>query len=176
MKKILIYICLFITFIFIYILHSNFFTWFNIAGVQPNLFIILILFCGLFTGKMSGLICGVISGILLDLFIHTSVLIDPIMFGTTGFIIGKLAKNFSKENRFNIMIMVVATTLFYEIGAYILKILIYNVQLELFAFIKIIFIECFYNAMITIIIYPIIQYFGQKIENVLFGNKILRYF
>lgn len=175
-KKVLIYICLFITFIFIYILQSNFFTWFNIAGVQPNLFVILILFCGLFTGKISGLICGTISGILLDLFIHTNVLIAPIMLGATGFIIGMIAKSFSKESRFNIMIMVVATTFVYEIGTYILKMLIESVQLELMAFIKVVFIECFYNAMLTIIIYPIIQYFGPKIENKIFGDKILRYF
>lgn len=175
-KKILIYICLFITFIFIYILQSNFFTWFNIAGVQPNLFVILILFCGLFTGKISGLICGVISGILLDLFMHTSVLIEPIMLGAIGFIIGMVAKNFSKESRLNIMIMVVATTLVYGTGAYILKMLTENVQLELLAFIKIILIEAFYNAMITIIIYPIINYFGPKVENKIFGDKILRYF
>lgn len=176
MKKVLIYIGIFITFIFIYLLQSNLFTWFNIAGVQPNLFIILILFCGLFTGKISGLICGVIFGILLDLFIHTSVIIEPIMLGILGFASGLLAKNFSKENRLNIMIMVIATTVTYEIGVYTLKVLINSLQLELLGFIKIVFIEIIYNAMITIIIYPMIQYFGPKIEEKLFGNKILRYF
>lgn len=113
---------------------------------------------------------------MLDLFIQTSVLIEPIMLGIVGFVSGIVSKNFSKENRFNIMIMVLATTFFYEIGVYILKIISFSVQFELIPFIKIIFIECFYNAMITIIIYPLIQYFGQKIENKFFGNKILRYF
>lgn len=176
MKKVLIYIGIFITFIFIYLLHSNLFTWFNIAGVQPNLFIILILFCGLFTGKMSGLVCGVIFGILLDLFLQTSVIIEPIMLGILGFASGILAKNFSKENRLNIMIMVISTTFIYETGVYTLKILINSLQLELLGFIKIVFIEALYNAMITIIIYPIIQYFGLKIEDKLFGTKMLRYF
>lgn len=176
MKKVLIYIGIFITFILIYLLQSNLFTWFNIAGVQPNLFIILILFCGLFTGKISGLVCGVLFGILLDLFVQTNVIIEPIMLGALGFASGILAKNFSKENRFNIMIMVVATTFAYETGAYTLKLLMNSLQLELFAFIKVILIEAFYNAMITIIIYPIIQHFGPKIEEKLFGNKILRYF
>lgn len=176
MKKVLVYIGIFITFIFIYLLQSNLFTWFNIAGIQPNLFVILILFCGLFTGKISGLICGVIFGILIDLFVQTSVVIEPIMLGALGFASGILAKNFSKENRLNIMIMVIATTFTYEIGVYTLKILMNGLQLELFAFIKVIFIEVLYNAMITIIIYPIIQHFGPKVEEKLFGNKILRYF
>lgn len=176
MKKVLIYIGIFITFIIIYLLQSNLFTWFNIAGIRPNLFVILILFCGLFTGKSSGLICGVITGILLDLFLETKVIIGPVMFGIIGFASGILSKIFSKENRFNIMIMVIASTFAYETGVYILKILLNGVELEFFPFIKVIFIECFFNAMLTIIIYPIFQYFGLKIEDKLFGNKILRYF
>lgn len=176
MKKVLIYIILFIAFIFIYILQSNLFTWFNIAGVQPNLFIILILFCGLFIGKFPGLICGVISGILIDLFVQTSVIIEPIMLGTLGFASGMLAKDFSKENKFNIMIMVIAATASYETGVYILKMITQSVQLEILPFLKIIFIECIYNAMITIIIYPLIQFLGRKVEKIMMGNKISRYF
>lgn len=130
----------------------------------------------MFTGKISGLVCGAISGIFLDLFIETSIIIEPIMFGIIGFISGILAKNFSKENKLNIMIMVTITTLCYETGVYILRIFLFSIQFEILPFIKIILIECFYNAMITIIIYPIMQYFGQKIEENIFENKILRYF
>lgn len=176
MKKVLIYISLFFTFILIYILQSNVFTWFNIMGVKPNLFVVLILFCGLFTGKKSGLICGVIFGILIDLFIQTRVIIEPIMLGALGFTSGVLVKNFSKENRLNIMIIVIGATLVYETGVYILQILLNGINLELIAFIKIVLIEMLYNAMLTIIIYPIIQYFGKKVEDTLFGNKVLRYF
>ncbi len=125
---------------------------------------------------MSGLICGVISGILLSLFIETNVIVEPIMLGTIGFVSGILEKNFSKESRLNIMIMVIVATFLYELGTYVLKILLYGTQLELLSFIKIILIEVIYNAMITIIIYPLIQLFGKKVEDKLFGNKILRYF
>ncbi len=176
MKKVLIYIGIFITFIIIYLLQSNLFVWFNIAGIMPNLFIILVLFCGLFTGKKSGLICGFIIGILLDLFLETKVLIEPIMLGIVGFVSGILSKIFSKENRFNIMIMVIALTFAYETSVYVLKILLNGIELELLPFIKIIFVECFFNAMLTIIIYPIFQYFGLKIEDKILGNKMLRYF
>ena len=125
---------------------------------------------------MSGLICGVISGILLSLFIETNAIVEPIMLGTIGFVSGILEKNFSKESRLNIMIMVIVATFLYELGTYVLKILLYGTQLELLSFIKIILIELIYNAMITIIIYPLIQLFGKKVEDKLFGNKILRYF
>ena len=51
MKKVFINIAIIILFIFIYLLQANFFTIFNIAGVMPNLFIILMLYIGLFMGK-----------------------------------------------------------------------------------------------------------------------------
>ena len=67
MKKILSIIIIFITFIFIYFLQSNFFSWFNIAGVKPNLFIILSLIVGVFLGKIYGTSIGIIMGLLLDI-------------------------------------------------------------------------------------------------------------
>ena len=69
MKKVFLSIAVFLVFILIYILQSNFFTWFNIAGVKPNLVIILVLFIGLFAGRIYGLTFGVIFGLLIDIFI-----------------------------------------------------------------------------------------------------------
>ena len=56
MRKTGIVICLILSFIIIYLLQANFFTWFNLAGVKPNLFIILVLTIGLFAGKNMGAI------------------------------------------------------------------------------------------------------------------------
>lgn len=69
MKKVLSIIIIFLTFILIYLLQSNFFNSFTIAGVKPNLFIILALFIGIFIGKIYGGIIGIIFGLLLDIFI-----------------------------------------------------------------------------------------------------------
>jgi len=44
MKKILIIVGIFIAFLLIYFLQINFFSWYNIAGIKPNLYIILSLF------------------------------------------------------------------------------------------------------------------------------------
>ena len=48
MKKTITIICLILSFFVIYFLQANFFTWFNIAGIMPNLYVILELFIGLF--------------------------------------------------------------------------------------------------------------------------------
>lgn len=69
MKKAVSILLMFVAFLIIYFLQVNFFTWFNIAGVMPNLFILLIMVIGLFAGKYAGISTGVVAGLFLDIFI-----------------------------------------------------------------------------------------------------------
>ena len=94
MKKILATIIMFLVFILIYFLQANFFSWFNIAGVKPNLFIILLLFTGLFLGKVYGTSLGVIFGMLIDLFIGKKIGINAICLGLSGFMRRSIFKKF----------------------------------------------------------------------------------
>ena len=55
MKNTLIVISAIFVFLISYLLQANFFNWFNIAGITPNLFVILVLFLGLFGGKRLGI-------------------------------------------------------------------------------------------------------------------------
>ena len=177
MKKTIINISLIFTFLIIYFLQSNFFIWFKIVGVMPNLFILLILFIGLYSGKTIGAIYGIILGIFLDLFISKKIGITAISLGFIGILGGEFDKNFSKESRLTIVLMTIVATFIYEIACYILSYFIVNNSVQIRAFIKILLIECFYNSIITIILYPIIQNMGYKIENEYKGNKILtKYF
>jgi len=84
MKKILTIIIIFLTFIFLYFLQANFFIWFNIAGVKPNLFIILVLLIGLFMDRKYGISLGIILGLLLDLFIGKKLGINAIVLTIAG--------------------------------------------------------------------------------------------
>lgn len=177
MKKVLINIILFLTFIIIYLIHSNFFSWFKIAGVMPNLFVIYILFIALYANKFMGITYGIIIGILLDLFIGKKVGITAIMLGVVGIIGILFDRNFSKENRITIIVMVVISTIIYEVGSYILGYFVYSTDIQIVPFIEILLIETIFNILLTIIIYPLIQIFGNKIEEEFKGNKILtKYF
>lgn len=177
MKKAIINIGLIFTFFIIYFLQANFFSWFTIAGIMPNLFVIFILFIGLFAHKYMGMAYGVFLGIILDLLISKKIGITAIMLGVVGIIGNILDKNFSKENRVTIIIMVALSTAIFEIGLYIFGFFIYDTQVEIKNFIIILLTECLYNVLITIIIYPLIQIAGNKIEEEYKGNRILtRYF
>lgn len=177
MKKLTINICLILTAFIIYFLQSNFFNWFTISRVMPNLFVIFILFIGLFSNRITGIVYGVVIGGILDLTIGTQIGINTVGLGVIGFLAATFDKNFSKDSRATIMFMVLGTTFIFEILVYILNYVVLSTNIEIINFIKILAIEIIYNLIIVIILYPLIQKFGYSIENEYKGNKILtRYF
>lgn len=177
MKKFLINVILIVIGFLIYFLQSNFFSWFSIAGVKPNLFVIYILFIGLFGNRSMGVIYGAILGIFLDLIFNEKV--GQNLFGLVliGIVATLFDKNFSKDSRITIMFMVLGTTMLFEVLSYFIRYIIYSINVDIINFVKILIIETIYNILVTIIIYPLIQKFGYYIENEYKGNRILtRYF
>lgn len=177
MKKALIIISLVIIFLIIYLLQTNLFLWFNLANIKPNLFVIFILVIGLFGGKSLGVTLGIFFGMSIDFFIGKSIGISAIMLGTIGFLGGYLDEKFSKDSRITMMLTITLATILYEVGTYILNILINSAQIETIYFIKVLTIEIIYNLILTIILYPLMMKFGYKIEENFKEKKILtRYF
>lgn len=177
MKKAITIIAMIITFLIIYFLQANFFNWFTIARVKPNIFIIFIVFVALFASKEVSIAFSIIAGIFLDAVIAKKVGISGIMFGIITILGIYFDKNFSKDSKITIILMISGATFLYELGMYIINILISGAILEIIPFIKILLIEILYNILITIIIYPAIRLAGHYIEEEFKGNKILtRYF
>ena len=177
MKKTLTILIMIISFFIIYFLQVNFFSWFTIAGIKPNLFIILVLFISLFAGMKVGIPFGIFIGLFLDIIIGKNIGTTSIMLGIIGLIGGYFDKNFSKESKITMMLMVIGSTCVFEIGIYILQVIQLSVNVEIRPFITILIIEVLYNTILTIILYPIIQKWGYRIENNFKGQQILtRYF
>lgn len=177
MKRVWAMISIIICFFIIYFLQVNFFNWFTIAGIKPNLFIILALVLGLFAGKKIGTIMGFLFGVYIDILIGKSIGFSGIILMAIGFIGGYLDKTFSKDSKLTIILIVIGSTIFFELITYIYNVLKFGMLFEFFAFSKILFIEIIFNTLLTIILYPMIQKLGYKLENIFKQNKIItRYF
>lgn len=177
MRKTIVIITLIITFLVLYFLQANLFNWFTIAGVSPNIFIIFVLFISLFAGTKVGLPTGILIGLFLDMIIGKKIGVSAIMFGVIAVIGGYFDKNFSKESRITIMLMVIGSTCVFEIGTYILQVIGLSIHVEIWPFIKILLIEIIYNTILTIILYPLIQNLGYKLEDTFKEQRILtKYF
>ena len=177
MKRALSILCLILTFFIIYFLQANFFTWFNIATIMPNVYVILVLFIGLFVKRKIGLACGIGFGLYLDIVLGKTIGTSALALGIVGLLGEILSKNFSKDSRFIVCLMVIGTTAVYEIIVYLLTMLRTEGTVEILAFLKILLIEMLFNGLITIIIYPLIKKAGYYLEN-LYDDKFIltRYF
>ena len=177
MRKIISTVIIFIIFLITYFLQSNFFNWFNIAGIKPNLFIILMIFIGAFSNKYYGMGTGIVIGFLIDLFIGKTIGINAIVIGLAGFLGSILTKNFSKDNKMTMILLVLLSTFACELISYIFQIILFGLNIELWGFIKIIIIEMLYNTILLIILYPLLQKLGVSLEKSFTENKILtRYY
>lgn len=177
MKKIGSILILIIAFFIIYFLQANFFSWFTIAGIKPNLFILLVLFIGLNVGKIVGAGFGFVFGFILDLLISKNIGVTGIALGLIGILGGYFNKNFSKDSRLTTIVMVIGSTVMFEVLVYVFQIAQKGLQPEVISFVKILSIEVLYNILLSILLYPIIQKLGYKIEGIFKEKKMLtRYF
>lgn len=177
MRNTVIIIGIILIFLILYFVQVNFFNWFTISGISPNLFVIYVLFIGLFAGKKLGIPIGIVIGLSLDFFISKKVGILGIMLGIVGMVGSTLDKSFSKDSRITTIIMTIGVTIVYEIGVYLLNYIIIHSAVEIVPFLKILLIETIYNVFIVIIFYPLLQKGGHYIEEIFREKKILtRYF
>lgn len=177
MKKAIIIFFIFIIYFLLYFLQVNFFNWFTIAGIKPNLFVLLALFIGLFMDGKVGAILGFILGLYTDFLFSNTIGVSAILLGVVGFCGEILDKKFSKDSKITIVLMASLVTAIYEIILYLYSIIKLSVNVNILSFICILFVEIIYNAFIIIIFYPLIHRFGTYVENVFKNRKMLpRYF
>lgn len=177
MKKFLIHVGLILTFIVIYLIQTIFFTHFTIAGIMPNVFIILMLYIGLYMGRTMGVIYGIIYGILIDIWVGKSLGLTSVALALVGILGGLFDKTLSKDSRLTVLLMGAICTIIYEIVLYFFNYMFFKINIEIYSFLKILFIETIYNVLLIIIVYPLIKATGYEIENEIKGDRILtRYF
>lgn len=175
MKKAIDILLIILIFFIIYFLQSDFFTWFNIAGVMPNMFVILIMLIGLFMKKKWGFAFGIIFGLLLDLFIGIKIGVNAIALGIIGICAEALDKNFSKDSRITVIFLTALLTLLAEIIICSLQVIFCRAQIEIIRFVKVIGIEIIYNIILIIIMYSGFLKLGNKIEEDFANNSFLKF-
>lgn len=90
---------------------------------------------------------------------------------------GYLDKILSKDSKITVILLVMGATASFEIFVHIYKALSISMNVDIWIFTRILIIEIIYNALITIILYPLMQKLGYKVEEIFKNPQILtRYF
>ena len=177
MKKFKSFLILLLLFLIIYFLQFNFFAWFNIRGIMPNLFVVFTLFVGIFIGQRIGIAVGLFVGIVVDVIIGKQVGFTGIALGIVGYVGELLDKNFDKNNLLTLLAMVAIVTFGYELVNMFYIIVRNGLNFNIFIFLIMIIVEVFFNVLLVIIFYPLIKKIGHYFEEVFKVKRVLtRYY
>ena len=171
-SNLIVSIILIFVFILIYFLQACVFSNITIDGVKPNLFVIFILIIGLFGNNTLSLLFSVICGIWIDSIYGEVIGITPAMFCLIGFMATWFDSLWSKDEKISIVIMVIIATFIFEFGCYFLRSIIFDFEMELWPFFKILAIEELYNILLTIIFFGVIKKVGYSMERKLKRNNM----
>ena len=138
--------------------------------------VLVILTSPIWAGGGLGIL-GVLFGLYTDFLYSNTIGISGILFGAIGFIGDYLDKKFSKDSKITIVLMGAIITAIYEIIMYVFRFFKLSTTISLIPFLYTLGIEIIYNALIIIILYPLIHKFGVYIEGLFKNKKMLpRYF
>ncbi len=146
-----------------FLLQSTLFSTFSVAGIVPNLMIIVVASIGFLVGRKYGLLVGFAAGLLMDVFFGSLVGIYALFYMYMGYLNG-LFKKILFPNDFKLPIMlIVGSNLIYGHCCYIVFFLLRGDFNYLYYLRKIIIPETAYTTLMACILYPVIQFTFRKI-------------
>lgn len=92
------YICMFLLAILGIVLESTFFVHFTIAGIKPDLLLLLIIFNSLFHRPIEGTFFGFLLGLFEDIMLGTNIGMNALAKGLTAFASAWFMKGAFREN------------------------------------------------------------------------------
>ena len=160
-RKIVVSLLIFVCFL----LQSTLFHSLSFGGIVPNLMIILTASFGFMRGEKSGLLIGFFSGLFIDIFFGEVLGFYALVYMYIGYTNGKFNRIFYPEDGKLPMALIIVSDLFYGLICYVLLFLMrtrFNIG---YYFLHIILPEIVYTTFITIILYPIILWINNRLED-----------
>ncbi len=117
-------IIMLIEILFCYLLQSSVFPMIQLAGVVPDLLLIVVISTAYLKGQIPGMICGLLAGLMNDFCYGSSIGLYALIFLLIGFLFGYTNKLYKKEFYFLPMILVMIGELIYGTFYYIFEFLL----------------------------------------------------
>ncbi|MBQ4058104.1 MAG: rod shape-determining protein MreD [Lachnospiraceae bacterium] len=158
--------CITIGFIIIicFILQSTLFHYLSLAGVVPNLLLIVTMSFGLMRGRKEGMLVGFFSGLLIDIFFGTVLGPYALIYMTMGYINGFFHRIYYVEDVLLPMIMISMNDLIYNILIYLIYFLLRN-RLDFGEYlITLILPEMLYTILITLFFYKLLVRINLRLK------------
>lgn len=148
-----------------FVLQCSVFGSLALAGIIPNLMIILTSSFGFMRGEREGLIIGFFCGLMSDIFFGGFLGFYALLMMYIGFLNGKFCKIFYPEDIKLPLALIVVSDLSYGIICYILTFMLRSRFAFSYYFLHIILPEALYTIVVTLFLYPVILKVNEKLES-----------
>ncbi len=162
------YIAYFLVSLIIFLFQSTLGQYIAIAGIVPNMMLAFVVCTGYKSNAEDGLIIGIIMGLLQDCFFGYYIGCNLFLYGVIGYTVGVLSRDLYKNNFATPIFFTFIAALFYNLGFFVLNILLKGyTDITGYIFLKIL-PELVYDPLISIPIYYMTSALNRKFSE----NKI----
>ncbi len=158
-------ITVFVFIIMCFILQCSVFNGLALAGIVPNLMLILTSSFGFMRGEREGLIIGFLCGLLVDIFFGSFLGFYALILMYIGYLNGKFSGIFYPEDIKLPIALIIISDLSYGIVCYLLMFMLRGRFQFLYYLVHIILPEVLYTILATMFLYPIILNVNTKLEH-----------
>ena len=149
-----------------FICQSTVFHFLELAGVVPNLLLIVTMSFGLMRGRKEGMLVGFFSGLLVDIFFGTVLGPYAFIYMTLGYGNGFFHRMYYLEDMILPICMITINDFIYNVIIYIFFFLLRN-RLLFSEYLKIIILpEMIYTVLITLFLYKILVRINLRLKKV----------
>ncbi len=147
-----------------FLLQSSVFSYFEFAGIVPNIMIILTASFGFMRGEKTGLLVGFFCGLLTDIFFGPVIGLYAVIYMYVGFFNGQFSRLFYPHDIKLPLVLISVSDLFYSLVYYVLLFLLRSRFAFSYYFMHIILPELFYTILVTLFLYPLILFAGNRLD------------
>ena len=147
-----------------YLLQCSVFPALEIAGVKPNLMLIVTASFGFMRGPREGMFVGFASGLLIDIQHGDMIGFYALIYLAAGFVNGLFEQIYFDEDIKLPLFLIAGTDLVYGLVVYFLTFLLRSDFNFLYYLNRIIIPETIYTIAITLIVYPLLLFINHKLE------------
>lgn len=157
-----------ITLLFIvigFLLQSTIFNFFTVAGIRPNILMIITASFGFMRGKREGMAVGFICGFMADVFWGGVLGFYTLIYTVIGYLNGSFQRMFYDDDIKLPLILIGASDLLYSIIAYLCLFMLQGEFIFGYFLGHVMLPEFIYTIVVTLVLYQVILYVNRKLES-----------
>ena len=150
--------------VFCFILQTSVFSSLELAGVTPNLLLILTASFGFMRGKKEGMAVGFFCGLLIDVFVGNYIGLCTLLYLYLGYFNGMFRKIFYGDDLKLPLLLIGATDLLHGLITYLYLFVMHQKGDLGFYFFNVMLPETIYTVLVAIFLYYLILKVNQWLE------------